>query len=496
MIKDKLQSFRHPEPRLQSSWNYVLFGLWIFPLTPFLGAVGIVLVSLGIWLRQYRTIIRRPQNLGFVFLSLLLIITAGFAYDKPTAFLGLFNLLPFFIIFAAFSTLIQTTVQLRQLSWILVTTSLPVVIIGLGQLFLGWNFKLKVLWIVIDWTLEPGGDPPGRMASIFMHANTLAGYLMLVFILALGLWLESYQQLRAYWKRGGERGRGREGEEISHTPQRHGFQLREPIKVLLNGSRRSDFSTTLIGSSPRTFLFLSVVVIANFAALILTDSRNAWVIAIFACLTYAIYQGWHILVAFVGGVATSVILAAFAPSPISLLFRKFVPAFFWARLNDQLYPDRPVALLRKTQWEFAWSLTQQRPWTGWGLRNFTQLYNAQMHVPLGHPHNFFLMLSCETGLPTTLVFLGTIGWIFIGGVQILQSRTTKLAPSGSQFIHQEDRLIFFSYLVTFGGLVLFNTVDVSLFDFRLNTISWVLLSAVSGVVYSYKQRHRHQKVSI
>jgi hypothetical protein len=481
MINDKLLSWGHPDTRLQSSWNYILFGLWIFPLTPFLGAVDIVLVSLSLIVRQYRTIISRVQNLGFIFLSVLLIITAGFAYDKPTAFLGLFNLLPFFIIFAALSTLIQTTVQLRQLSWIFVTTSLPVVIVGLGQLFLGWKFKLKVLWIVLYWTLEPQGNPPGRMASIFMHANTLAGYLMLIFILALGLWLESFQQLRV--KRGREKKRGQGGEESYQTPRSHWFQWRELTEAPSNASRRSNFSAVLLGSSRLQFIFLSVVVVAIFAALILTDSRNAWVIAIFACLTYVIYQGWHILVAFVSGVATSVVLAAFAPSPISLLFRKFIPAFFWARLNDQMYPDRPVALLRKTQWEFAWSLTQQRPWTGWGLRNFTQLYNAQMHVPLGHPHNLFLMLSCETGLPTTLVFVCTIGWIFIGGIQTLRS----------QSIPQEDRLIFFSYLVTFGGLVLFNTVDVSLFDFRVNTISWVLLSAVSGVVYSSKQRRRLEK---
>jgi O-antigen ligase len=47
--------------------------------------------------------------------------------------------------------------------------------------------------------------------------------------------------------------------------------------------------------------------------------------------------------------------------------------FLWARLTDQLYPDRPLATLRTTQWQFAGSMAQQRPWTGWGLRNFTPL---------------------------------------------------------------------------------------------------------------------------
>jgi O-antigen ligase len=27
-----------------------------------------------------------------------------------------------------------------------------------------------------------------------------------------------------------------------------------------------------------------------------------------------------------------------------------------------------------TQWKFAWQMVLQRPWTGWGLRNFYPLY--------------------------------------------------------------------------------------------------------------------------
>ena len=38
--------------------------------------------------------------------------------------------------------------------------------------------------------------------------------------------------------------------------------------------------------------------------------------------------------------------------------------------------------------------------------------------------------------------------------------------------------------------MLFNTVDVTLFDFRLNTLSWLLLAAICGVVYHYQ---RHEK---
>jgi O-antigen ligase len=435
------KAFHHPNPNLQFSWQCTQWGLLVFPLSPFLGAVGIVLASLITWGRQYHTIIRRPLNWGFALLSLLLIITVGLADDPTAAFLGLFNLLPFFFVFAGLSALIQTTAQLRQLAWLLVIGSVPVLILGLGQLFLGWNLDFKFLWIVLEWAIAPGGNPPGRMASILMHANTLAAYLVIVFILGLGLWLEKYQE--------------------------SGVRSRE--------SGVGSYVSTL--SSPHIpLVFLSVVLVANFIALIFTNSRNGWAIAIFACLAYALYQGWRLLVSGVVGIVTSILLAAFAPSPVAQFFRHFIPTFFWARLNDDMYPDRPVALMRKTQWEFAWSLTQQHPWTGWGLRSFTTLYQAKMQISLGHPHNFFLMLSAETGIPITLVFCGLLVWILIAGIQLLLK---------SNHLHQKQRLIFFSYLIVFIGWVLFNTVDVTMFDFRLNTLFWVVLSAICGVVYRH-----------
>uniref|UniRef100_UPI0035CA7723 O-antigen ligase family protein n=1 Tax=uncultured Nostoc sp. TaxID=340711 RepID=UPI0035CA7723 len=234
-------------------------------------------------------------------------------------------------------------------------------------------------------------------------------------------------------------------------------------------------------SPPLPLLFLTVAVITNFITLIFTNSRNGWAIAIFACLAYALYQGWRILVSSVAAIVSSVFLAAFAPSPIAHIFRLVVPAFFWARLNDDMYPDRPVALMRKTQWEFAWSLAQQHPWTGWGLRSFSTLYRAKMHIPLGHPHNLFLMLSAETGFPSTFLFCGLLAWILITSVQLLQK---------SKYINIADRLIFFSYLLSFVGWILLNTVDVTLFDFRLNTLSWLILAAISGVVHRYHEKDK------
>jgi O-antigen ligase len=431
---------QHPDSKLQLPWNIAQVGVLILPLMPLLGLISLGFVILITWVIKYKTIIRRPINWGFGIFSLLLIITTGFAQEKVPALLGLPNFLPFVLFFCALGVLIQTPAQLRRLAWILVITSIPVTLIGLGQMFL--NLKTPELFLnIFGWTIAPGGNPVGRMASVFMYANILAGYLVIVFTLACGLWLE---QIR---------------EKANNS-----YVETELIRSLHSALR-----------TQHSALFLTVAVILNFAALILTNSRNAWLIAILACVAYALFLGWRLIVGFFGAVTASVLLAAFAPAPVAIFFRAFVPAFFWARLNDQMYPDRPVALMRTTQWQFTWSLAQQRPLTGWGLRNFTPLYQEKMHIWLGHPHNLFLMLSAEIGIPNTLLFIGLIIWILIACARVLrQSICSDL-----------DKLIFFSYFLAVIGWVIFNTVDVSIFDVRLNLLSWLLLGVVYGVAYRY-----------
>ena len=456
---------RHPEKRLQAAWNCAQVGLFLYPWLPNLGIVGLLLAVAVVWKQQYRTIVRRPLNWGLAILSSWLIITCCFANNPGEAFLGLANLLPFFIVFAAYSSLVQHLEQLRQLAKILVVGSLPVLILGFGQQFLGWAGS-QPLQGVTGWVIQANGNPPGRMASVFMYANILAAYLQIILILGLGLWIEQFQALR------------------------QGRNKAQGVRLL----------------------YLTVLVVGNAIALVLTNSRNAWAIAILACLVYALYLGWRSLVAGVIALAGSILWASFGPEPGRQWLRRIVPAFFWARLTDQLYPDRPVAQFRTTQWRFTWWMTQERPWMGWGLRNFTPIYEAKMHLWLGHPHNLLLMLMAETGIPATLFFCGLIGWILAQGVLLvavwpdtappeakhqdrshtlhLQQREENLsAPTPYSRLptpDSQDRLILFSYLTAFAGCILFNLLDVTLFDLRVNTINWLLLSAICGVVYRYQ----------
>ncbi|MDY7019751.1 MAG: O-antigen ligase family protein [Cyanobacteriota bacterium] len=421
---------RHPESKLQGAWNCFQVGLFLFPLLPTWGGLTIIFASFLAWVKKHKIIIRQPVHQALGVLSLLLILTASFAENRTDAWIGLSNFIPYFLVFAGLSILIQTSSQLRRIAWILLLPSIPIVILGLGQYFLGWS-GIEQLRGFFGWVIVLNGSPPERMSSVFMYANILAIYLVIVLILGLGLFIE-----------------------------------RLPI-----GQAKLETQPETFNPKFKPLIILAIALFGVTIALIFTNSRNAWGLMVFSGVAYAVYLGWWIILALVIAAVAAIFGAAFAPSPLQNGLRVVVPAYFWQRLTDQNF-ERPVETLRVTQWKFAWNLTQEKPFVGWGLRNFTALYESQMNVWMGHPHNLFLMMTAEVGIPATLLFFGIVGWILAQAVRVY--RQQKIPP--------EDRLIFFSYGLAFTACVLFNLLDVTLYDFRVNTFGWVLLAAIYGNV--------------
>ncbi|MGI0485665.1 O-antigen ligase family protein [Pantanalinema rosaneae CENA516] len=454
-LKQFLPPQPHPDPKLQFWWDWTQWACLLLPMSSFLGGVSMLLIALILGWQQFPILRQRRINQGLAIVSGLMLLSATFAQIREAAFWGVFNFLPFFLAFAVLSELIRTPAQLRRLAWILVAGSVPVVVIGLGQQWLGWSGHIQLFGIVVDWLIRAGGNPPGRMSSVFFYANVLASYFVVTFILALGLWIEAVNQ-RSF------RFNSVQGQRSHPASPKLGATLRQWITPKL--------------------LILTAIVAGNAIALILTNSRNGWAIAAIAGLAFALYQGWRWLLVGVGALISAVLMAAFAPSPIREGWRAIVPAFFWARLTDELYPDRPERMLRTTQWKFAWSMAEQRPWLGWGLRNFTPLYQAQVNSILGHPHNLVLMLLAETGIPATVLLVGIVGWVVTQGSQYLVNWHSYPASAPDQEQQIYDRLIYFTFLVAFMGCAFFSLFDVTLFDARINVIGWLLLAGICGIV--------------
>lgn len=350
------------------------------------------------------------------------------------AFLGLPNLLPYFGVFTCLSIFLTTTAQLRRLAWLIVILSLSVIILGLGQMLWGWTTPPQ-LQPLLGWELVAYGNPEGRMSSVFIYTNLLAAYLLVIFTLGLGLWIDTYQtwhqnrHQKLLWKLG----------------------------------------------------LLSLIVAGSLLCLILTSSRNAWGISILVFMTFAVYLGWRWLVWAMGTAIISIIWASFGSLPGQAWLRKLVPVYFWGRLSDQFYPVRDVGTLRSTQWQFTLQMTQERPWLGWGLRNFTAIYEQQVHEWLGHPHNLYLMLMAETGVPAMFFLSSLLGWVMMQAVLLLSKWSQVIG-------NDRDKIIFFAYVIAVASLMFFNVLDVTLYDFRVNTLTWVLLAGIQGVTITARQK--------
>ncbi|AFZ43552.1 O-antigen polymerase [Halothece sp. PCC 7418] len=422
--------FSQQYPRL---WLWGQRFFFILPLQPTIGSLGLLAIALLAIQTAPRELLKRPFNWGLFALTAWLLLTATTAEYQTEAWLGLANFIPFFLIFVGFNLLIETPRQLRRLAELGVISAVMVAVIGIGQIALSWQTP-EALQPLLGWVLDPRGNPSGRLASVFMYANIAGAYLLIMFTLALGLWVECYRFHRQQvWR----------------------------------------------------WLGLTVSLILIAIALFLTSSRNAWAVGFLVTVVYVIYLCWYWLLAVAAVILTAILGAAFAPPPLNQGLRVMIPRSIWARLNDQMYRDRATETLRTTQWQFTWDLMQDRPFLGWGLRNFTPLYQDQMGIWLGHPHNFPLMLSAEIGIPGLLLLLGLIGSAIVRG-SILVSIWSHLMPTPNSQEWKQNQLIFLSFIIAFCALSLFNLLDITLFDLRLNLLAWLLLAGINGVSHHYR----------
>jgi O-antigen ligase len=434
--------WKHPNYRLQSAWGWTRIGFAIFPLLPSVGAVAILVSLVQTWIQSWREIIQRRLNWWFVLLIPWLIIVSALSEYKGDAFLGLVNFIPYFLLFAAYTTLIQSPEQLRQLAWIFLIPAMPIMSIGLLQM-VGLSASIPIPGIPSSfiWKIAAGGEPLGRMSSLFAHANPFAAYLQMVFIFALGLFVD--------------------------TCDRYAKGIERKVNGL-------SFARSLdpVWKSPN-FIWTLLSLILCSICLIFTSSRAAWGGALLSSFVFTIYQGWYWILAGVTAISTVILSAAYGPSPIKEPLRSIVPRYFWARITDEMYPGRPESITRLSQWNFAWKMTQDRPITGWGLQSFGPLYQKQAHVWLGYPHDLLLMLTSNLGIPATVAIVGFVGWI------IAQS-TILLFDFPIQW--EADRTIFFTFLIAFAGFMLFNIADVTALELRLNTHAWLILACLGGLV--------------
>lgn len=432
------QLFAETEPTWE--WPVWLISIVVLPFLPILsGAAILVLTGRRLW--QSRETFGSDQDLWLLLVWVGLIMASLFSAINPKqALLGALNFIPFVAIFAVLVRSLTNIQRLRQLAWAVFFPSVLIALIGIGELWWGWSALNDDHGFVrfIDWELQlvAGGKPPGRMSSVFLHANSLANYTVMVWALGLGLWCDASSI------------------QSTHSP-----------------IPRIAARFTILRSPRFYHASLGFVLLLNAGMLIFSSSRNGWLISSVTLLVFLIYRNWWRVIAAIHAGLTIILVAAFAPEQLASPFRLIVPYAIWSRLNDQMYPDRPVASLRLTQWQYTLEMIQQRPFGGWGFQSFSSLYEAKYGFFLGHPHNLYLMLAAETGLVATIVLMIFVSRILLRVCVFWFQEETPTAAQPLVLGY------FTAFLATSG----FHMFDTPLFQVQVNFLGWILLASLVGV---------------
>lgn len=413
-----------PLPFYSRLFRYSLIGL---PYLSYFTFPTFIYVAGRLYQHYAATALDRFTRLGLGAIALLMVLSSILAYDREQAFLQLFNFLPFFALFAVFPFVVRTVAQLEQVALALVIASIPLNGLAIVQFLM--KLGLRNRWLPKDIRQSALGEwarslpHQNRASSIFDHPNVFASYLVLILGLGLGVWL--------YHRMG--------------SPS----SMPEPSRAPSKSARMQIWLYRLLP------LALALTLVGLYTA----GSRNGIAVAVLQCLVFAgvmIQQRGDRRVLYASLFGLSVLLVCIVS--VGLAGRV---VSLGAMARDP----------RVEAWTIAFNLFRQRPWLGWGLGSYSQLYpnltTSTQYDYISHTHNLWLLLTTETGIFVTVGLTLVIGRIYAHSILSL-SRTAFSAQSA----------LVLGYALAFGGAIAFTLFDVTFYDARVNVVNWVILSGL------------------
>ena len=395
-------------------WSCFQLGVFCLPSSALISYVFLVVALFDGSIKRKDLYWKEYWNYILVIVAFLMIIGAFRSNTGWLAWLGLFNWLPFFWCFWGFQPYLLTAESRKICASWLVLGSLPVLITGFGQLWLGWEGPWQIFDGLIIWFVSPGGEPLGRLSGLFDYANITAAW------------------LSAVWP----------------------FCLASVLHPFIFGKNR---------------LIPFVLLVAFVVAMFLTDSRNAWgaIVLGLPLVVGSASWGWLIPVMFICVLPVIIAVLPGFDFGIQQFARTIVPDSIWMRLNDMQFVDtRTFEATRIGQWKVAVNLILEKPWLGWGAAAFSIIYPLRTGLFHGHSHNLPLELAISHGiLVSFLINIFVFSLLIISGFYRIFN---KLNFKKNIIV---DRAWWTSTLI----LICFHATDIPLFDSRVNILGWILL---------------------
>lgn len=431
-----MQFFRSPAlPWRLFRFSFVSLPYFYFAVFP--GLIGVIGL---LWGKFRQSALDRSTNRLLLVITGLMLLSCLFAADRGEALLQLNNFLPYMLLFTVLPYLLDRTEALAGLAMDVVIATIPINLVAAVEYVLRspeiprWLRRTQLSrWF----RSRPHAE---RAMVMFGHPNALASYLVLV--LGLGLGLILYQANRnvkpkRWQKLGLYVGVGSCLVGIFASGSRNGILVAISQLVVFG----------LLANPVKANLAKANLAKANPAKANPANQLNRWIWGLGA-------------IGLTGLIAGVVRLGVGGRSLLEI---------DWA--NDP----------RVGVWRFGLNLLVQRPILGWGLGNFKLQYPPGL-IPeyeyIAHPHNFWLLLAVEAGIPVMILFTVLVGRIYYGAIQQLFNPALPAA----------DRSLTLAYVLAFWGCITFALFDVAFYDARINVMNWFLLAGLYSLVQGCRTR--------
>ncbi len=358
-------------------YGFIFFNIGIFLLAsaPFLGAISI-LISMIISLSNDKSYLNiRNKHFFFLTSSILLISIALIKYffkinyfdnlDNSLNFVGLFNWVPFLISFYLMQPYLKKYKYRKLSSFLLISGSFPIIIIGLGQYFLGWENQLSTLNGNIIWFLKPINELKG-LSAIFNNPNYAGSWLSMIWPISIVFFLKNKR-----------------------------FKYEKIIYFIFSA------------------LILYCVVLTNSKDTLIAIFIPLFFLFKFSIIKYLLLT--IIFLFFIYFISSNATINIFQKIFVSIINPHNFIDINWSQLTN-IFPRIDI-------WRVSILAILEKPILGWGVSSFPFIYSLYKYSfindKIQHSHNLFFELSINYGLFASLIIFGLIIKVIVDSSKII-----------------------------------------------------------------------------
>ena len=401
-------------------------GIFLLPTAPFIASLSLFISLLFSDNNNPINFIKEKTNKVFIVVSLLMILSCIFNnFYNPIIFqnkignltwISLINWIPFFWCFWGFQPYLKKSIVRKNVGKLLVIGSLPVIISGFLQYFFNVSGPFQILNGLIIWYQKPISFTDG-LTGPFNNANYAGSWLTLVWPFIF------------YY-------------------------------FLVNKKKSKKFITSII-----CILFI--------IAILLTNSRNAWLGML---ISIQIMLGFETIFFLIPLILFSFIILTFLISLLPTEIRNDLVSFVPINILNN-FPDKSTgiseAFPRLEIWRFCIENIIKRPFLGWGGGSFPIVYETFKGKWIGHPHNIIFELAFNYGLITAFIISSKVlNYLYKFYKSIVNSAELRIYDLKNKLFFEKawfSSILFITYSHLF---------DIQYFDLRISIMTWILLSGL------------------